>query len=163
MVLTLACANDKRSSHRTRRCRCGARCHLPHVLCPLGEGAVPELDDEPPDGLAHLLEADDADGLDARGGRGSDGGGPCGLVDKALGADVLADGLDELLGMVACDAEELPALLEGIERGVHGCRLLLTNRLRASLHHSRLQILQATVGRGGGGGGEAGAVVAATA
>jgi len=104
---------------------------------PLGGGAVLELDDEPPDGLAHLLEADGADGLDAGGGRGSGGGGPRGLVDEALGADALADGLDELLGVVAGDAEEFPALLEGLERGVRGRRLLLAARLRAGLHHCR--------------------------
>ena len=107
---------------------------------PRGGGAscsVLELDDEPADGLAHLLEADGADGLDAGGGGpGSGGGGSRGLVDEALGADALADGLDELLGVVAGDAEELPALLEGLERGVRG-RRLLPARLRAGLHHGR--------------------------
>jgi hypothetical protein len=104
---------------------------------PLGGGAVLELDDEPSDGLAHLLEADGADGLDAGGGNGSGGGGPRGLVDEAFGADALADGLDELFGVVAGDAEDLPALLEGLERGVRGRRLLLAARLYAGLHHSR--------------------------
>jgi len=40
------------------------------------------------------------DGLVAGGGRGSGGGRPRGLVDEALEADALADGLDELLGVV---------------------------------------------------------------
>uniref|UniRef100_J3N4N2 Uncharacterized protein n=1 Tax=Oryza brachyantha TaxID=4533 RepID=J3N4N2_ORYBR len=107
-------------------------------------GAVLELDDEPADGLAHLLEADGADGLDAGGSQrrgrgirgGGGGGGAGGLIHEALGADPLANRLDELLGVVAGDAEELPPLLERLERGVRG-RRLLSPGLPARLHHGR--------------------------
>jgi len=46
------------------------------------------------------------------------------------------DELDELLGVVAGDAEELTSLLEGLESGVRGCRLL-SARLHVGLHHGR--------------------------
>lgn len=94
-----------------------------------GPRAVLELDDEPPDGLAHLLEADGADGRDPWRGRGSGGGSAGGLVDEAFGPDPLLHGLDELLGLIAGDAEELPALLEDLEGGLGGGGLLAAGLL----------------------------------
>jgi hypothetical protein len=89
---------------------------------------VLELNDEPSDGLAHLLKADDTDGLDARGSHGSGGGGPCGLVNKALGADVLANGIDELLGVVARDAKRAPsAPWRGHRSPIMACTMAATS------------------------------------
>ena len=48
----------------------------------------------------------------------------------------MADGFDELLGVVAGDAEELPAMLEGLERGVRGRRLLSRGRLQPARLHA---------------------------
>jgi hypothetical protein len=95
-----------------------------------------ELNDEPRDGLAYLLEADDADGLDV-GGSGRRGGEPGRLIDEALKDDVLTEGLDELLGMVSDDAKELPPLLEGLERRVSCLTSSSAARLCAGFHHHR--------------------------
>jgi hypothetical protein len=62
-----------------------------------------DLDDGPLNALAHLLKVVDVDGIDVRGGRHR-GGGLDGLIDEALGANALAKGLHELLGMVVDDA-----------------------------------------------------------
>jgi hypothetical protein len=58
--------NHRRGSGRESRCQW--RHWPPSLGCRPPDDVVLELDEEPPDGLAHLLEADDSDGLDARGG-----------------------------------------------------------------------------------------------
>lgn len=84
-----------------------------------------QIEDQPTNSLAHLLESYSADGRDpGRGLAGAGGDDAGGLVDEALRPDPLLHGLDELLGLVAGDPEELPPLLEGLEGGFRGCRLL---------------------------------------
>jgi hypothetical protein len=73
-------------------------------------GTLLDLDDEQPNTLAHLLKVDDANGIDVGG--GGHRGGLTGLIDKALEANALVEGLDELLGMVVDDAKELPPMLK---------------------------------------------------